>query len=208
MRLLKIFKEQKAGMISGIISSAVFLYFIQPILEFLAHMFVVGSNFIGSAYTDRIYQQVAHLETQDYSFLFFMIIMSAPAGVMLGISIRIFFPFIRIRRAATVTAHDSKTIKMKLNSYFLATTTLMGAFFLFLVVIANFIQLSTISSFKRHVRIIAPYISLQEEREIISQWSLINSKKDYQKIYIKIESIAKKNSIVLPENKIYSLLSI
>ncbi len=67
-KMINLTTEQKTAIVSGVVASAIFIYFIQPILSFVAYVFVRGSNIVGSAYTDRIYQQVAHLETQDYSF--------------------------------------------------------------------------------------------------------------------------------------------
>lgn len=69
-------------------------------------------------------------------------------------------------------------------------------------------QLSLISSFTRHMRVLGPYMSPAQERVLYSEWALMESKADYDRIYLQLETIAKKNAIRLPENKIYSLFTI
>ena len=183
--MVNMLKEQKAGILSGVIASAVFIYFIQPILNFSAFVFIRGSEIIGNTYTDRIYQQVAHLETHDYSFLFLMLFLGFPAATLLGASIRITINLFKKRKAESSDEEDQegekdeevdKTKPPKIIRALVALLLFSISSFLFSIVVANFIQLSTISSFKQHIRIIAPYIGDQEEENLVSEWSLINSK--------------------------------
>ena len=66
-------------------------------------------------------------------------------------------------------------------------------------------QLMLITGFKRHMMIVAPYIDEQKEEEIFSSWALMDSRADYDSIYVILETIAADNSIELPANAIYSL---
>jgi hypothetical protein len=53
--------------------------------------------------------------------------------------------------------------------------------------------------FKWRLAIIAPYISLQEEKEISAMWALMKNRFDYEQVNQKLNSLAEINGIVLPE---------
>lgn len=65
------------------------------------------------------------------------------------------------------------------------------------------IVLNATSDFKQHVRVVAPYISDQEEEVILSEWSQMDSLEDYNSIYKKLISIAKEHELVLKSNQNY-----
>ena len=52
-----------------------------------------------------------------------------------------------------------------------------------IVIVGNYTQLSLISSFNQHMRILAPYIDEQTEEQIISEWSLMKTEADYDAVY-------------------------
>ena len=79
--------NNKSGIISGIVASAIFLYCFQPILETTSRIFINISVYIGTAYVDRIYAQAAHLETQDFSFVLFIFFTAFITSVILSIAI-------------------------------------------------------------------------------------------------------------------------
>ncbi len=211
--MITFLKENKKGLIVGLAASAIFVYFIQPILSLLSYLVISGSEIVSNTYTDRIYQQAAHLETYDHSFLLMMILMGTTSILLLGLSILLFSS----ERLSGHKNHKNKTedtSKKKTDGKTLIPKSVVAVLFFISASIllssgvANFIQLSIISSFKQHLRIIAPYISDAEEEIIVSQWSLISSESDYQEIYTKLNNIASDNGIELPENKIYSMLSL
>ncbi|MGB2985572.1 MAG: hypothetical protein WBE26_06785 [Phycisphaerae bacterium] len=76
------------------------------------------------------------------------------------------------------------------------------------VVAGNYTQLSLIGSFNQHMRILAPYLDEQAEEELMSEWSSMRSKADYDSLYEKLHDIVQKNGVELPPNKIYSPYSI
>jgi hypothetical protein len=53
--------------------------------------------------------------------------------------------------------------------------------------------------YKWRLAIIAPHISLQEEKEINAMWALMKNRFDYEQVNQKLNSIAEVNGIVLPE---------
>lgn len=74
-----------------------------------------------------------------------------------------------------------------------------------IVAAANNLQLELVTSFKQYMRIIRPYIDSSKEAVIISKWSQMKSRQDYQQVIFEIETIAKENGIILPENTLYSI---
>lgn len=65
------------------------------------------------------------------------------------------------------------------------------------------IVLNATSDFKQHVRIVAPYINEQEEEILLSEWSQMDSLKDYNDIYKKLGTIAEENQLMLKRNLNY-----
>jgi hypothetical protein len=53
--------------------------------------------------------------------------------------------------------------------------------------------------YKWRLAIIAPYISLQEEKEVKAMWALMKNRFDYEQVNQKLNSFAEINGIVLPE---------
>ena len=65
------------------------------------------------------------------------------------------------------------------------------------------IVLNATSDFKQHLRIVAPYITDQEEELVLSEWSQMDSLEDYNNIYRKLIPIAKEHELVWRRNKNY-----
>jgi hypothetical protein len=65
------------------------------------------------------------------------------------------------------------------------------------------IVLNATSDFKQHVRIVAPYITDQEEEFILSEWSQMDSLDDYNNIYKKLIPISKEHELILKRNQNY-----
>lgn len=208
-------KEHKTGIFCGLISTFIFIYFLQPILDWVSIAVVKVLTITSSAFLDRIYAQAAHLQTQDFSFLWLLFLSSIFAvciffiGVIRvsGISI---LERIRIAMAnvSNFPRNPASSYSSKKGSkwYRILSGLLLIIFSLSIVVVfsANYIQLKTISSFQQHMRIIAPYVDDSEMKTIYSRWSLMKTYSDYEAIYTEIQSHAKQHNIELPENKIYS----
>ena len=156
--------KNKSGIISGIVASAMFLYFFQPLLEMVSKVFIQLSGIIGTAYVDRIYAQAAHLETQDFSFTTFILYFGSLALATFLISLKI----IQKSISPNASAGANKDVKKadtpnpsSIKRFIIGSFLLCLSLFLFSLIAADFTQLSTISSFKQHMRIIAPYIDNQ-----------------------------------------------
>ncbi|MBO9492033.1 hypothetical protein J7384_16855 [Endozoicomonas sp. G2_1] len=199
---MEFINKNKTAIAVSIISTIVFLYILQPLLEFIGVAFISFASYINTSYVDKIYAQISHLELLNYGLFFYTVFSSCLISVLLT---TIFALWKKEKTTSEdETENNKKSPKLKrLTALALVITTLF-----ILSISTRIYQFSILTSFKQHFRIIAAYIPEQEEENILSQWSLMQSKEDYELVQKKIENIAKDNGIKLPSNAIYSLNSI
>lgn len=205
-------KKHQSSIIAGIISTCIFLYLLQPILQLLSRLFLFCFSHLSSRYTDRIYTQVAQLTTQDYSFQLLTLVLALMTGTIL--SSATIYLFVRFRKKPEERKVNEMGVRFRsalssrqavvLNFIFAVALT----FGLAIVFVGNYTQLSLISSFNQHMRILAPYLDEKTEKQLISEWSLMKSKADYDAVYKKLKVHAQAAGVELPPNKIYSPWSI
>lgn len=201
--MTELIKKHSTNITIGIISTALFLYVLQPIFEYVGNKIIEVGEFLGASYVDEVYAQISHLEIVDFSFFFYVIIHSAVIGGGIGLILAMWFKKPSRNLEANENDQEQKSKKK-------ITLTVSLSFVVFAALIltsTKTYQMSAISSFKQHFRIISPYIETQEEQEIMSEWSLMKNKSDYEKVSNKVETIANDNGIKLPENRIYTLIS-
>lgn len=63
----------KIGIISSLIATAFFLYFLDPIFIFLGRTFLKVGSWIFQGYIDRLYQEIA-VGQQDYAHMLFVLL--------------------------------------------------------------------------------------------------------------------------------------
>jgi hypothetical protein len=208
--MFKLEKEHKAGVISGLVATILFIYFLQPIIDWASTQIINLSRLVSSSYIDRLYMQSAHLETQNYSFWLVAFLLIAMVTPIIAFSLlrlvpkSVFSNIAEMRRTKAANNNGSSTFYSVLSS----VLGIIFSIYLIVVLSGNYMQLSAITSFKQHLRIIAPYINETKNKEILSQWSLMKSEGDYIEIYKIINKIADENRIELPENAIYSAKTI
>lgn len=184
------------------ISSIIFLYFFQPILDYIGAKALILMDLTSSKFSDDFYSKISHLELMDYSFYWISIICICISIAVGRIGISGLFSLVKKEKTTEVTSKTKESVSKKVIFFlFCIFICLFGTLF----VSTKFYQLSLISSFKQHLRVIAPYISEQEEEELLSKWSLMKNSNDYKAVYADLENIAKQNNILLPSNKIYSV---
>ena len=69
--------------------------------------------------------------------------------------------------------------------------------------VGSHLKYSSIMTFEQHIKIISPYINQYEKDLFISKFASMQTYDDYRMVMIKIDSVALKNKILLPE-QIYS----
>ncbi len=107
------------------------------------------------------------------------------------------------RKEADVSKKPSKATKLVVALFAFVFATWCLA-----VLAGNYMQLSVISSFKRDLRILAPYIDDDHEERLLSEWSQMRSEEDYERIRRALNEIAEAHGIDFTENAIYSPFSI
>jgi hypothetical protein len=206
----EVLHKHRAAILTSLIATTIFLYFLEPILSWLGRQFLWVAAKISNLYVDRIFAEASHLETQDFAYFLLAAVLLFIAGVLLSLMRRL----VRGVPAENASGNEEDVederhvrpstglaIAFKTTFFTFAVAMLLwvGA-----VLIANHVELSLISSFRQHIRILSPYLSTQEEEEIISDWSLMNSKADYDKLYSKLSQVAEENGLELPTNRIYA----
>lgn len=201
-------REHGPSVIASLVASFLFLYLLDPILAFLGRSLLSVSALLNQAYLNRIYAQAAHLESHDFAFLIVAMVSGTVGALPMLIGVLL------LRRSLAVRSQKIESDRSQNRQIHrhpgVGTTVsicLIGLLFFgwgAVVIGANYVQLSLISSFKQHIRIVAPYLSDEEEESLISEWSRMASKTDYDRIYEKLVGIAQREGVSLPDNKLYS----
>lgn len=192
-------QRHKGGILAGVLSSAMFLYCLDPLVGLVVKLFAAVGEVVGASYSERIYSQASHLETQNFSFFIWGLALAVTTGACGGMA---FALARKERKRSTAERRPRKHGRAARN---VAAALLFAYALLPLPLLAaNYTQLKLISTFTRDMRILAPYLSEEEEEEFLSSWSLMRSAKDHQEIYESLSLVASDHGIELPENDIYS----
>jgi len=182
----------------------IFIYLLQPAIEILGSLVMRIASFISEAYVDEIFSQISHLELMDFGFVFFIVMIS-----FVTITLAVSTLYIWKKDNGSGEKLEKENIDTLVKRKVPMTIMLIITFsFCITVISTKAYQLSLITSFKQHLRIISPYITTHEEKLLLSEWSLISSRNDYDLINFKLNSVAKKHKIELPDNSIYALDSL
>lgn len=198
------------SIIVGIISSMLFLYFIQPVMEYLGLWVLKLGRYVGAAYVDEVFSQVAHLRFFDFSFFLAAILIGSMGGVSILLAISMLLSKKKLPSSECSDNKPHETLETE-RVFVSLHKKLLVSILLIIIGVHSFAllstkvyQLSLISSFERHMYILAPYLTDEEEKMFFGRWSLMNSEKDYNSIYFDLKSVAKKHKIELPSNSVYS----
>ena len=193
-------REWKIAIVGGLISSAIFLYLLDPILRLISYLlFGVGGNLL-RAYTDRLFAQAALLAGPDPSLFLLTgtcIAMSGivtAAGVVLMVTRRADRPHPLPRGRAPVWV-------------FVLLVVIFDALTLFFLY-NTFFQIRIVTSFNQHLTAVAPFISDDDEERIRSRWTQMSTKSDYDAIYAELRAIAETHGIKLPANRVFTPTSL
>ena len=198
--------EYRAAIFCGIIASILFMYFLDPILSFIARLTISLLSLVSQAVLDRIYAQASHLHSHDFAFLLFLMYGLLPIiGVACAAILRQIFPPLFPPNPVRFMLRRRPTILAKCVPIAVA---LIVTVFALTSIGANWYQLRIISDFEHHIRILAPFITDQEEEELIGELSLMASQKQFVALRNRLDSIAKTYAVTLPPYTIYSPTSL
>lgn len=195
-------KSFKVGIITSLIGSVVFLYLLDPILKLLSNLFFFFSDKVSSYFVDNLYREIA-LGKTDYSLTQMVIII---------IAISTLFSFTIIRNITKTNATKDQGLKKRLASaektvdksvwkvkILPIVIVVLINIVITLQLVSSYIKISSINTFEQRIRILAPYINEREKLLLISRFSSMKNYTDYLRIMLDIETIAKNNKIILPE---------
>ena len=208
-------RKYRSTISASLVAAAAFFYLLEPILAFTGRTVLVAAGFLSDTSMNRIYAESAHLEVQDFSFFLTSYFMVGVTGVIFLISLLILRSTfsegrgstghtgpgnpdrVAVDRTGKKTQRSVVAVLSVVNSILLISWTSA-------VIVANHFELSLTSSFRQHLRILAPVLSEQDEEELLSEWSQMTTTQDFDRLYAQLSAHAKRHGLTLPANTIYS----
>lgn len=202
-------RDIKIGVISSIIGSLIFL-FLQPLLTITWKFIKEISTSTYSGYVNGIYKNAAHGQNDSLIFMLLYMIMIAVIG--LG-----FMSFFRIRRRYRQLINKSQKEKkdeiienadqpkklINFYKYFLSVWYFLlpvGRIVFFSYLLETFVVVQLNTSFNQRINALSPYISELTEKKLKSEWALMKTVEDFQKIDSQIITLGSNAKIELPKN--------
>lgn len=186
------------GVVSSLIASAIFLYFLDPLIQFLWGLITNSYANHFENYTNSVFLMAAKNYSVD--FLSGIILALIPFGFCV-----MFIVFTIDMTISTYKYHkNNPQDKSKKKFHLIFNCVFMLFIFLYyLPSIPAFYKPVAASGvntiFNQRLNAIAPYIEPIEEKRLRSSWALMKNKEDYDNINKRLEEFAKNAQIQLPE---------
>lgn len=201
--------QSRVGIVTGIVSSLIVIYFIDPLLSEFGRLFLSTANVVFSSYLDRMYSEIA-VSAPDIGAL----IIFGAGGCALGyLLVAPFLPSIArrgYRRGYQQAKRERETGQLAdrtiVDRSLLAGVAVLASIVLGFAVDFH-IRIKTTSSFEQYVTILAPRIGDRRTRELRAQFASMRSADDYAEVLAALRSLAEEHSLELPANRLYPLPS-
>lgn len=179
-------RELKIGIVAGVISSALMLIFIEPILGFVWHAIIAFGEAIHANYIDRIYLHAAiEVDSQFISILtLLLVLITLMTNILLSFPVRERVP-------------DYK--RMKLVRLIISIPTMLLIPTILIIASINLGVTITTSSFNQRIAVLSPSISDQEYKEWKARWVMMKGIADYRSIVTDMDKRALALNIELPK---------
>ena len=105
--MLEILRKHATAIICSIVASAMFIYFLDPAISWIAIVFFQVSKFLSQLYIDEIFSESALLVTIDHSLLLHFAI----TFLMIGITYIFGMKIIKIKYPVIIDSESEKTTK-------------------------------------------------------------------------------------------------
>lgn len=202
---MKIFFEKinRNSLLAGIIGTILFIYFLQPILEFVGNSIVIFYKSFSQSLYNRVFEEMA-IGKPDYDFTIILLFNGIVLSFALGAFIATVIPRKIKKEKEEIKGKKKKQQEEQIEPKKRKNSTLkkvfFGVFFLSTLFFTSlsYIKHTYIQSFEQKIRIITPYTDTLNKNMLISDFSRMKNYDDYQKIINEIEKIAEKNNIELP----------
>lgn len=197
-------KDDKRGILIGIVSSAIFLVFIQPAMRIAWHFLISYTPLVLESYVDKFYKtaSLGNRSLLDVMFFGFMLSMSFGTSTGVFFSGRLRKKFEKIEneyREEVISEFKNKMFRLKKQlDRFIGFSCVILCVLVFHILLLTYANLQLNTSFKQRLTILSPKITLQQERELCALWASMKSKSDYIEVNRQLEGAAEKAGIQLP----------
>lgn len=191
---------------AGLLATAIFVYFLDPILSFLGRTLISTSSEVYKNYLDRLYAEIA-AGVPSYSYLVWhtMIWIFASFFAMTFGMVLLATKKRDKKREKQRTEDDSTMYPRRLRRP--AFLGLIGATIMLLALLLSatrgYVRLQTTSTFNQHITILGPHITDLERRELLAQFASMKSKEDFDRLAKRMHDLASQFSLELPKNRLY-----
>ncbi|MGL5418740.1 MAG: hypothetical protein ACRDA9_04740 [Plesiomonas shigelloides] len=190
-------KTIRVGIITGIIASMIFVYFLDPIIRVFGDGVLYVSEYLVTGLLDSLYQKSALGIAKD------------PALSTYSILVGIFFAFpvtaltVILRNKILPASDDQEKDRAQSRKFIAIIPLVILPIMLFYQFWTMLFQYQIVTSFDQHMRILAPYMDTRERIIIESNFASMQKEEDYKNLYRKMYELAKENNVVLPDNPTY-----
>lgn len=196
-----------AGIISGLIVVVLSLIFIQPLFRLCGNLMrYLGGN-VYLWFIDRIYNYASAGDTSEIVNMLFSFFSSFLNGFVFFSFFLTFqlWPTKKPREvkpinqriiAITLTFKKVVLLTMLILAIFAAAMTYIYSYKMDAVLKLNIV-------FRMRVTMLAPFLTEQEEEELMAKWAYMRNKADYEEINKIVDNYADKNNVKLPKPPYY-----
>ena len=194
----------KIGIATGVISTALFLYCLDPILRGVGIVLFHLSGTVFQAYRDRLFAQAAIGVPPDPALFLYTLVLGVFSGFVSTAALVVALGRARVRDIDLVTLERRR----RSRRWMLVIVAVVFDIFTLLILYNTYFQTRITTSFRQHTTAIAPYINDQEMKVLLSRWTQMRGEADYRAIYHDLKEIADRNQVFLPDNLMFSATSL
>jgi hypothetical protein len=194
-KTVKILLSLLCAIVIGAIGSGLWERVLSHWYDGLINASVNMMSFLVSTYRDSIYKDVSD-GFHEYSAVF------VHAMVLMILPVLYFIIWLRHPESKPTIGHPVREFIRSRRGYYtigIVTLSLFATFAIssFKIMYTNRIVTHSLKT----IDIVAPYVSEQENRQLLATFRSITTKQDYDDFAERVSSIAQTNSVVLPELK-------
>jgi hypothetical protein len=182
----------KRGIIASVISWLIILVFLQPLTNLLWTITRAVAAEFSKSILDSVYQRAAQGETTRIDLQFLLMFMSIWWGLTVGIIVG------GVSSRLLPSDRDAAAWVRK-NSWLLIALLIVGAVDGGVYAAKNYAVVQFNVSFRQRLAAIAPYITSQQDKELLSMWALMKTQEDYARVNAVLENYARGQNIELPK---------
>jgi hypothetical protein len=197
----------KDAIITGIISSVIFTFLLQPIMSTGWAILKDTGSQIYTDFNNRIYAGAALGYRYDVERMFAALFVGLLITITFSWALFIYFDMKGSNPIRELKNNDKfkNFAKSRIGFWISISWKLFALAFFILFSIRQYLDTELIyasselnASFQQKMNALKPYLSEPEENELLSSWAMMKSEADYIQINESLELAASKNGLILP----------